>query len=86
MTYDTENGTKTIPNVPVDEDGNWTVKTPIDAKDGGTVTVIAKDPAGNLVIRRAASPGMEHAPSVVLQSHVDMVCEKNSGVAFDFLA
>lgn len=43
-----------------------------------------QDRLGNLVIRKAASPGYEDRASVVLQSHVDMVCEKNAGVTHDF--
>ncbi len=43
-----------------------------------------QDKAGNLVIRKPASPGYEDRASVVLQSHVDMVCEKNEGVDHDF--
>lgn len=43
-----------------------------------------KDANGNVVIRVPASPGRESAPIVVLQGHMDMVCEKNSGTAFDF--
>ncbi|HCX99154.1 MAG TPA: cytosol nonspecific dipeptidase, partial [Bacteroidales bacterium] len=38
----------------------------------------SKDEAGNVIIRKPASKGMEDRASVVLQSHVDMVCEKNS--------
>lgn len=44
----------------------------------------AQDQAGNLVIRKAASPGFENVQTVVLQSHVDMVCEKNAATAHDF--
>lgn len=44
-----------------------------------------QDDTGNVVIRKPASKGMETAPGVVLQSHVDMVAEKNSDVAFDFM-
>lgn len=43
-----------------------------------------EDKVGNLVIKKAATPGFEHLQSVVLQSHVDMVCEKNSDVIHDF--
>ena len=43
-----------------------------------------QDEAGNIVIRKPATPGKEHLPSVILQSHVDMVCEKNSNVCHDF--
>ena len=44
----------------------------------------AVDDAGNLVVYKPARPGAEGAPAVVLQAHLDMVCEKNSDVAFDF--
>ena len=43
-----------------------------------------QDDAGNIVISKPASPGKEHFPTVVLQSHMDMVCEKNSDVVHDF--
>jgi dipeptidase D len=42
------------------------------------------DAAGNVVVVKPASPGRERAPIVVLQSHLDMVCEKNADVVFDF--
>lgn len=43
-----------------------------------------KDGVGNVVIRKPATPGFEERPAVILQSHMDMVCEKNSDVEFDF--
>jgi dipeptidase D len=42
------------------------------------------DEVGNVLIRKPATPGMENRKSVVLQSHMDMVCEKNSDVDHDF--
>lgn len=42
------------------------------------------DETGNVVIRKPATTGYEGRPTVILQSHMDMVCEKNSDVAFDF--
>ena len=42
------------------------------------------DKAGNVLIVREAAPGKEGVPTVVLQSHSDMVCEKNAGVEHDF--
>lgn len=42
------------------------------------------DEAGNVLITLPATPGMENAPVVILQSHSDMVCEKNAGVDHDF--
>ena len=44
-----------------------------------------QDKVGNVVVRKPASPGKEKAPGVVLQAHLDMVCEKNSDVQHDFL-
>lgn len=43
-----------------------------------------QDRIGNVIIRKKASPGKEGVKSVVLQSHMDMVCEKNSDKIFDF--
>ena len=43
-----------------------------------------QDKLKNLVIEKPATKGYEHFPTVVLQSHVDMVCEKNSGVEHNF--
>ena len=42
------------------------------------------DAAGNLVIRVPASEGFEQAPVVIIQGHVDMVCEKKAGSTHDF--
>jgi dipeptidase D len=42
------------------------------------------DAAGNVLLRKAATPGKEGRPGVVLQAHVDMVCEKNEGTPHDF--
>ncbi|MCK4613412.1 MAG: aminoacyl-histidine dipeptidase [Thermoplasmata archaeon] len=43
-----------------------------------------RDAAGNVVIRKPAFPGYEHALIVVLQAHMDMVCEKDSDKVHDF--
>ncbi|MBR5104631.1 MAG: aminoacyl-histidine dipeptidase [Bacteroidales bacterium] len=42
------------------------------------------DEAGNVLIVKEAAPGFESVPVIVLQSHTDMVCEKNEGVEHDF--
>ena len=42
------------------------------------------DDAGNVLIVKEAAPGHENVPVIVLQSHSDMVCEKNEGVEHDF--
>jgi len=45
---------------------------------------VRQDEVGNLCIAVPPSPGCDKAPAVVLQSHLDMVCEKNASVDFDF--
>ena len=42
------------------------------------------DEAGNVLIVKEAAAGFESVPVIVLQSHSDMVCEKNEGVEHDF--
>ncbi len=43
-----------------------------------------EDEVGNVIIRKPATPGMENRKGVVLQSHLDMVHQKNSDTDFDF--
>ena len=43
------------------------------------------DATGNVCIIKEAAPGKENVPTLVLQGHQDMVCEKRSGVLHDFL-
>ena len=43
------------------------------------------DEAGNILIKKPATPGKENLKTVILQSHIDMVCEKNSDSNHDFL-
>ena len=43
-----------------------------------------RDDVGNIIIRKPGTPGFESAPSVCLQGHVDMVCEKDSDKEHDF--
>ncbi len=42
------------------------------------------DATGNLVVRKPASTGCEASPGVVLQAHLDMVCQKNGDTVHDF--
>jgi dipeptidase D len=44
----------------------------------------ATDEVGNVIIRKPATPGMEQKAQIVLQSHLDMVHQKNSDTVFDF--
>lgn len=43
-----------------------------------------KDKVGNVVINVPATKGFENSPIVILQGHLDMVCEKNSEIQHDF--
>jgi dipeptidase D len=45
---------------------------------------VVEDQIGNILIRKPAYEGRENAPTVALQGHLDMVCEKNDSVAQDF--
>ena len=44
-----------------------------------------RDAVGNVLMRKPATLGMEDRRSIVLQSHMDMVCEKNSDTTHDFM-
>ncbi len=44
-----------------------------------------QDKLGNVVIKKPATTGMENRKTVVIQGHLDMVCEKNADVEHDFL-
>jgi len=44
----------------------------------------SKDKVGNVLIKKPATPGMENRKTVVLQSHLDMVHQKNNDTVFDF--
>ena len=45
----------------------------------------ALDEVGNVLIKKPATAGMENRETVVLQSHLDMVCQKNNDTDFDFM-
>ena len=42
------------------------------------------DAVGNVIIKKPATPGMENRTTVVMQSHLDMVHQKNNDTVFDF--
>lgn len=43
-----------------------------------------KDDAGNIIIRKPATPGMENRKGIIIQAHLDMVPQKNSDKVHDF--
>ena len=45
---------------------------------------VKQDKAGSVIVKKPATAGRERAPSVCLQGHLDMVCEKNSDKKHDF--
>lgn len=51
-------------------------------KNLGLETLV--DKIGNVIIKKPASSGKEDRPTVILQAHLDMVHQKNSGTNFDF--
>ena len=46
---------------------------------------IYQDSVGNILIRKPATRGMESTPSLMLQAHMDMVCETDRPEGFDFM-
>ncbi|WP_058485070.1 aminoacyl-histidine dipeptidase [Defluviitalea phaphyphila] len=46
---------------------------------------VIQDKALNVIIKKDGTPGYENAPGVILQGHMDMVCEKNKDTEHDFL-
>ncbi|MBU1690324.1 MAG: aminoacyl-histidine dipeptidase [Gammaproteobacteria bacterium] len=52
------------------------------AEKSGISTLV--DAIGNLILRKPASPGCETMPGVILQGHLDMVCQANTGTLHDF--
>jgi len=58
---------------------DWLVKF---AKDRNLEVI--QDEALNVIIKKPATSGYESAPIVILQGHMDMVCEKNQGTEHDF--
>jgi dipeptidase D len=52
------------------------------ARSRGIASVV--DGAGNLILKKPASPGCEKAPGVIIQGHLDMVCQANAGTRHDF--
>lgn len=46
---------------------------------------VIQDEALNVIIKKPAAKGYENAPTVIIQGHLDMVCEKNKDTIHDFL-
>lgn len=71
-----------IPRTSGHEEGisNWLVQF---AKDRGLT--VSQDQAWNVIIKKAATPGYENRPSLILQGHMDMVGEKAHDSQHDFL-
>ncbi|MBE0641645.1 MAG: cytosol nonspecific dipeptidase, partial [Bacteroidales bacterium] len=67
------------PSKKEDQIAQWLLKTA-----GGMGLEAFRDGIGNVIIRKPATPGMEDRPTVVLQSPMDMVCEKNADISHDF--
>lgn len=57
---------------------------PERAKSLGVNLTLSEDEAGNILVKRPPSPGMESVPALLLQGHMDMVCETVREDGFDF--
>ncbi len=45
---------------------------------------ITEDAIGNILVKKSATTGMEHVPALLMQGHMDMVCETDLPEIFDF--
>ena len=55
------------------------------SRKNGLNYIINEDSVGNILIRKPATKGMELAPSLMFQAHMDMVCETDRAEGFDFM-
>jgi len=46
---------------------------------------VIQDPANNIIIKKPGTKGYENADAIIIQGHMDMVCEKDAGSRHDFL-
>ena len=74
----------TLCRIPRPSKAEGPVRDALQAWAHGRGLATRVDEAGNLIIRKPACPGHEHVPGVVLQGHLDMVCQANSGTVHDF--
>ncbi len=45
---------------------------------------VIQDEAMNVIIKKEATAGYENVPAIIIQGHMDMVCEKNQATVHDF--
>jgi dipeptidase D len=76
----------TIRSIPRPSKHEERIAAHVDAWSAGHGFEVLTDEAGNRTIRVPATDGHEDAPTVVLQGHLDMVCEKNSDIDHDFMS
>ncbi len=74
-----------ILKIPHGSGNEWALGEHILGVAKGLHLAAKRDKVGNVIVSKPASPGRENAPGTILQGHLDMVCEKNSDVAHDFL-
>lgn len=74
----------TLCRIPRPSKGEGPLRDSLEAWARGRGLNARVDAAGNLIIRKPARQGREHAPGVVLQGHLDMVCQQNEGSTHDF--
>ncbi len=55
-----------------------------EAASRGIDLLIKEDEVGNILVKKPPSPGMESKPSILLQGHLDMVCETDRTDGFNF--
>lgn len=56
----------------------------LDFAKKNNLEAFVEDNTGNIIIKKPATSCYEDSPTVILQGHLDMVCEKNQGIVHDF--
>jgi dipeptidase D len=75
---------RTLCNIPRPSGGEAALVAEMEQWAGARGLAHDRDAFGNLRIRKAATPGQEHTPGVILQGHLDMVAQANADHPHDF--
>ncbi|HJW23858.1 MAG TPA: aminoacyl-histidine dipeptidase [Rhodocyclaceae bacterium] len=74
----------TLCRIPRPSKGEGPLREHLRQWAAGRGLACAVDEAGNLIVRKPATPGREGAPGTILQAHLDMVCQNNADTPHDF--
>ena len=73
-----------ISNIPRCTGSEAAVLAYIEGQARAQDLTVKRDAAGNMLVCLPASAGHEELPGIIIQAHVDMVCEQNMGTGHNF--